>query len=77
MMQLGLGFCAYLTRMVGAMTPCSRWQIMVVSTVAHVAGGALVLATTVVLAIQSRRMITRCRTMNLRAELRIAKAVIA
>jgi hypothetical protein len=30
---------------------------MVVSTVSHVAGGALVLATSVILAIQSRRMI--------------------
>jgi hypothetical protein len=31
---------------------------MVISTVSHVAGGALVLATSVVLAIQTRRMIT-------------------
>lgn len=56
MVQLGLGFCAYLTRL--------RWghntmeQIMVVSTVAHVAWGALVLAATVVLAIQTQRMIS-------------------
>jgi hypothetical protein len=33
------------------------WQIMVVGTVSHVAWGALVLAASVVLAIQSRRMI--------------------
>ena len=31
---------------------------MVISTVSHVAGGALVLATSVVLAIQTRRMIS-------------------
>ena len=55
MIQLGLGFCAYLTRL--------RWghdamqRTMIVSTVAHVAWGALVLAATVVLAIQTWRMI--------------------
>lgn len=57
MMQLGLGFCAYLTRIVWGHDAVQPMQIMVISTVAHVAGGALVLASTVVLAIQTRRMI--------------------
>ena len=57
MMQLGLGFCAYLTRIVWGHDAVQPMQIMVVSTVAHVAGGALVLASSVVLMIQSRRMI--------------------
>jgi cytochrome c oxidase assembly protein subunit 15 len=58
MMQLGLGFCAYLTRIIWGHDAVQPMQIMVVSTVAHVAGGALVLASTVALAIQTRRMIT-------------------
>ena len=57
MIQLGLGFCAYLTRLTYGHNLVQPWQIMVVSTVAHVAGGALVLAVSVVLAIQARRMI--------------------
>jgi cytochrome c oxidase assembly protein subunit 15 len=57
MIQLGLGFCAYLTRMAWGHNAVQPWQIMVVSTVAHVAWGALVLAVSAVLAIQSRRMI--------------------
>ncbi len=57
MMQLGLGFCAYLTRLVWGHDAVQPMQVMVVSTVAHVAGGALVLAATVALAIQARRMI--------------------
>ena len=57
MVQLGLGFCAYLTRLRWGHDAVQPWQIMVVSTVAHVAWGALVLAATVVLAIQTRRMI--------------------
>ena len=58
MVQLGLGLSPTSPACSGAMTPCSRWPSMVISTVAHVAGGALVLATSVILAIQSRRMIT-------------------
>ncbi|HZP25304.1 MAG TPA: COX15/CtaA family protein [Terriglobales bacterium] len=56
MVQLGLGVFAYITRL--------RWghntmeRAMVFGTVAHVAWGALVLGATVVLAIQSRRMIS-------------------
>ncbi len=57
MVQLGLGFFAYLTRLTWGHDAVQPLQIMVVSTVAHVAGGALVLATSVVLAIQARRMI--------------------
>jgi heme a synthase len=57
MFQLGLGFAAYLTRLTYGHNAVQPWQIMVVSTVAHVACGALVLAVSVVLAIQSRRMI--------------------
>lgn len=57
LVQLGLGFYAYLTRITWGHDAVQPMQIMVVSTVAHVAGGALVLASAVVLAIQSRRMI--------------------
>lgn len=57
MLQLGLGFCAYVTRLIWGHDAVQPGQIMVVSTVAHVAGGALVLASTVVLAIQAHRMI--------------------
>jgi len=57
MVQLGLGFCAYLTRLRWGHNAVQPLQIMVVSTVAHVAWGALLLAASVVLAIQTRRMI--------------------
>ena len=58
MVQLGLGFAAYLTRLTYGHNAIQPWQVMVVSTVAHVAWGALVLAGSVVLAIQSRLMIS-------------------
>lgn len=57
MVQLGLGFAAYLTRLQWMLDPPQPTTDIVISTVSHVAGGALVLATSVVLAIQSRRMI--------------------
>jgi cytochrome c oxidase assembly protein subunit 15 len=57
MVQLGLGFAAYLTRLQWMMDAPRPITGIVISTVSHVAGGALVLATCVVLAIQSRRMI--------------------
>jgi cytochrome c oxidase assembly protein subunit 15 len=57
MIQLGLGFFAYLTRLQWGKDAVQPMTGMVVSTVSHVAGGALVLATSVVLAIQTRRMI--------------------
>ena len=57
MIQLGLGFAAYLSRLQWMLNPPQPVTGIVISTVSHVAGGALVLATSVVLAIQSRRMI--------------------
>ena len=57
MIQLGLGFFAYLTRLQWGKDAVQPMTGMVVSTVSHVAGGALVLATSVILAIQTRRMI--------------------
>ncbi len=73
MIQLGLGFCAYLTRLMWGHNPV---EVMVVSTVAHVAGGALVLAASVVLAIQARRMI-RVHAAEAAAHEMQRKAVIA
>lgn len=57
MLQFGLGFVAYITRVQWGQDAVQPMAGMVLSTVAHVAGGALVLATSVVLAIQTRRMI--------------------
>ncbi len=53
--QLCLGFTAFLTRIAWGRDATQPELPMVVSTVAHVAVGALLLATTVVLAIQVRR----------------------
>jgi len=50
--QLCLGFTAFLTRVAWGRDTAQPELPMVVSTVAHVAVGALLLATTVVLAIQ-------------------------
>ena len=50
--QLCLGFTAFLTRVAWGQGAVQPELPMVVSTVAHVAVGALLLATTVVLAIQ-------------------------
>ena len=58
MIQLGLGFVAYLTRVQWGKDSVQPLAGMVFSTVAHVGGGALLLATSVILAIQTRRMIT-------------------
>jgi cytochrome c oxidase assembly protein subunit 15 len=58
MVQLGLGFAAYLTRLQWMLDPPQPTTGIVVTTVSHVTGGALVLATSVILAIQTRRMIT-------------------
>jgi heme a synthase len=57
MIQLGLGFFAYLTRLQWGKDAVQPMASMIISTVSHVAGGALVLATGVILAIQTRRMI--------------------
>lgn len=56
MLQLGLGFAAYLTRLQWVIDPSESVVTIIISTVSHVAGGALVLATAVIVAIQSRRM---------------------
>lgn len=56
--QLGLGFAAYVTRLQWMLDAPQPTTGIVMSTVSHVAGGALVLATTVVLAIQTRRMVS-------------------
>lgn len=58
MAQLGLGFAAYVTRLIWMLNPSQTYVWIVVSTVAHVTGGAVVLAASVVLAIQTRRTIT-------------------
>lgn len=55
--QLALGFLAYLSRVQWGHDALAPGSSVVVSTVSHVAGGALVLGTTVVLAMQARRMI--------------------
>ena len=56
--QLALGFGAYLTRVEWGKDAPQPLLAMVVTTVAHVAVGALVLATTVVLALQVQRHLT-------------------
>ncbi len=53
--QLCLGFAAFLTRVAWGRSAAQPELPMVVSTVMHVAVGAILLATTVVLAIQVRR----------------------
>jgi cytochrome c oxidase assembly protein subunit 15 len=58
MVQLGLGFASYLARLQWMLDAPQPTTGIVISTVSHVAGGALLLATSVVLAIQTRRMIT-------------------
>jgi len=55
LIQLGLGFAAYLTRVEWGKQAAQPLLSMVVATVAHVAVGALVLATSVVLAVQAYR----------------------
>ena len=55
LIQLGLGFAAYLTRVEWGKQAAQPMLSMVVATVAHVAVGALVLATSVVLAVQAYR----------------------
>ena len=59
--QLSLGFAAYLTRVQWGKDAVQPGLGMVVSTVAHVAVGALVLATTLILSLQSWRYLGRVR----------------
>jgi len=58
MVQLGLGFASYLARLQWIQNAPQPTTGIVISTVSHVAGVALLLATSVILAIQTRRMIT-------------------
>jgi hypothetical protein len=55
--QLCLGFTAFLTRVTWGKDTAQPELPMIVSTVAHVAVGALLLASTVVLAIQVWRQV--------------------
>jgi heme A synthase len=55
LVQLSLGFGAYLTRVAWGKGAPQPGMSMVLTTVAHVAVGALVLAACVILAIQARR----------------------
>ena len=55
--QLTLGFLAYMTRIVWNPNASQPSAVMVASTVAHVSVGALLLASAVVLAIQSSRRV--------------------
>jgi heme A synthase len=55
LVQLSLGFGAYLTRVEWGKETAQPMLSMVIATVAHVAVGALVLATSVVLAVQAYR----------------------
>ncbi len=59
--QLSLGFAAYLTRVQWGKDAVQPGAGMVVSTVAHVAVGALVLATTLILSLQSWRYLSGVR----------------
>jgi len=58
MVQLSLGFASYLTRVQWGRSAVQPELPMVISTVAHVAVGALLLATTLVLTMQCRRYAT-------------------
>ncbi len=58
MVQLGLGFASYLARLQWMLNAPQPTTGIVISTVSHVAGGALLLATSVILAIQTRRMVS-------------------
>lgn len=56
--QLVLGIAAYFTRLVWTQGAIEPMAPLVISTVAHVSVGALVLATSVVLVVQARRLLT-------------------
>jgi cytochrome c oxidase assembly protein subunit 15 len=55
LLQVGLGFLAFVTKVIEGATAPQPEPAMVWSTVSHVAVGALLLATTVVLAVQAYR----------------------
>ncbi len=58
LLQISLGLGAFVTRVMWGKNAAQPLMSMVVTTVTHVAVGALILATTVVLAIQTRRYVT-------------------
>jgi cytochrome c oxidase assembly protein subunit 15 len=66
-LQLVLGIFAYITRILMGKDPSGPLLTTVVSTVAHVANGALVLATAVVLAIQVRRYLAAPEAVQIKA----------
>jgi cytochrome c oxidase assembly protein subunit 15 len=76
MLQLGLGFAAYVSRLIWMINPSQTFIWIVVSTVAHVTGGAVVLAASVILAIQARRMIGAGASQHVRSSIS-RKAVTA
>jgi cytochrome c oxidase assembly protein subunit 15 len=76
LLQLGLGFAAYITHLQWEIDPVQPLFSLVLSTVAHVAGGAVVLATSVVLAIQTRRMIP-AHASDIAVETTSGKALVA
>jgi heme A synthase len=59
--QLGLGFAAYLTRVVWEPSSGKATAALIAATVGHVSLGALLLATALVLAIQTTRHLVRAR----------------
>ena len=75
LLQLCLGLAAYLTRVQWGADAAQPQIAMVVSTVSHVIVGALLLATSVVLAIETRRHFTL--TVPSRSEDALDKAVTA
>jgi cytochrome c oxidase assembly protein subunit 15 len=75
--QLGLGFAAYLTRVQWGQDAVQPELPMVISTVAHVAVGALVLASAVVLAMQAWRHMGRIQEGELVSPSELRKVVNA
>lgn len=59
LVQLGLGFAAYLTRVEWGRDSAQPYESLIITTVSHVATGSILLATTFVLAAQSRRVLAK------------------
>jgi heme a synthase len=76
LVQLGLGFAAYLTRVIWGRDAVQPLPSMVYTTVAHVAVGALLLATTFILTVQAHRR-THAITVLEQPTSRPQKAVVA
>lgn len=75
--QLGLGFAAYLTRVEWGRDAAQPYESLIITTVSHVATGALLLAATFVLAVQSRRVLARANDASAAAYAGDGKAVTA